>query len=284
MIDKVLVLTLKRCADRQRTWLGASQMRDVPLDVISFVEGYDGKDYPDMDSVVIAAAEDGFEFVEEYALGTVTEFVQQTTGSVSQIWNFARILRHISERDETCLMLTDDKMLTVSFNILNVIIKELLEIEDEEFFALQLLQRGDLNELDFQSKDRFQQAKISEQVFNGLLFQTIPSYKDFFLKKGVVGYEESMVLSPAGANWILNCLRDADDFYIFYDHFIHKRLMVDAAFSSSNGKGIYTPCESGYIFVSEIMPMGTTTDWAPPGTHHYENANYAYELNWENVR
>ena len=198
MIDKVLVLTLKRCTDRQRTWLGASQMRDVPLDVISFVEGYDGKDYPDMDSIAIAAADDGFDFVEEYALGTVTEYVQQTTGSVSQIWNFARILRHISERDETCLVLTDDKMLTISFNILNVIVKELLEIEDEEFFMLQLLQRGDLNELDFESKDRFQQAKISKQVFNGLLFQTIPSYKDFFLKKGIAGYEESMVLSPAG--------------------------------------------------------------------------------------
>ncbi len=284
MIDKVLVLTLKRCSDRQRTWLGASQMRGIPLDMISFVQGYDGKDYPDMDSIAIAAAEDGFDFVEEYALGTVTEYVQQTTGSVSQIWNFARILRHISERDETCLVLTDDKMLTVSFNILNVIVKELLETEDEEFFALQLWQRGDLNELDFQSKDRFEQAKISEQVFGGLFFQTIPSYKDFFLKKGVIGYEESMVLSPAGANWILNCLQNADDFYIFYDHFIHKRLTIDAAFLSGNGKGVYTPREAGYIFVSEIMPMGTTTDWAPPGTHHYEEANHAYELNWENVR
>jgi len=147
MIDKVLVLTLERCVDRHHAWLGASQMRDIPLEVIHFVKGHDGKAYDSMETIAVAATEDGFDFVEEYAIGTVTEYVQQTPGSVSQVWNYARILRHISEQDEVCLVLNDDKMLTVSFNILNIMVNELLSVVDEEFFALQLTRRGDLNEL-----------------------------------------------------------------------------------------------------------------------------------------
>ena len=281
MIDKVLILTLKDSLDRQRTWLGASQMRDIPLDIISFVQGHAGKDYEAMSDIAKAAAADGFDFVEEYAIGTVTEYVQQTKGSVSQVWNFARIFRHISERPEVCLVLTDDKMLTLSFNILNIMVSELVDQEDEAFFAPQLVQRGDLNEIDFKEKDRFEMAELSEKIFNAIFHQTIPSYKDFFLKRGIVGYDESMVLSPAGANWILNCLQNADDFYIFFDHFIHKRLTIEAA---QENKGIYCPAEAGYVFVSEIMPMGTTTDWAPPGSFHYETAHQKTEIAWEDIQ
>ena len=284
MIDKVLVLTLERCVDRQRAWLGASQMRGIPLEIISFVKGHDGSDYRDMSEIAEAASIDGFRFVEEYAIGTQTEYVQQTTGSVSQVWNYARILRHISERSEVCLILNDDKMLTVSFNILNIMVNELLNIEGEEYFALQLTQRADPNELDFKEKDRFQQAEISAQIFEAIFHQSILSYKDFFLKRGIAGYDESMVISPAGANWILRCLEQADDFYIFYDHFIHECLTIEAGLATNDKKGVWCPSEYGYRFVTEIMPMGTTTDWAPPGSFHFEGAHNNTDIVWEQMR
>lgn len=284
MIDKVLVLTLERCIERQRTWLGASQMRDIPLEHISFIKGHDGKDYEDMSEIAQAASADGFDFVEEYALGTTTEYVHQTPGSVSQVWNYGRILRHISERSEVCLILHDDKMINLSFNILNIIVSELLNIEDEEFFAFQLVQRGDLNEIAYENKDRFELDEMSKQIFSAIFNQAIPSYKEFFLKKGIAGYDETMVLSPEGANWILNCLSSADDFYIFYDHFVHKRLTTEAALATQNGKGIYCPRLSGYKFASEIMFMETTTDYAPEGSLHYEQSKLNTEITWENIR
>lgn len=283
MIDKVLVLTLRRCPERHWSFLGASRMRDIPTEIIGFVEGHDGKEFADMTEIAIHAADDGFNFVEEYAMGTVTEFVQQTPASVSQVWNYGRILRYISENQWTCLVLNDDKMLTINYHILNMMIGELQSIEEEEFFLLQLRHRGDLNEMDFFEKDRFQQASISKEIFNAIFHQIIPSYTDFFLKKGVMGYEESMVISPAGANWILRTLENADDFYLFYDHFIHKKLTTEAGIAITNDKGIWTPAETGYRFVDEIMPMGTTTDWAPRGSHHYKDAHKNTEIKWEAI-
>ena len=284
MIDKVLVLTLERCIERHWSFLGASRMRGIPTEKITFVQGHDGNDFEDMTEIAIHAAADGFEFVENYAIGTKTEFVQQTNASVSQIWNYARIFRHISEHQETCLILNDDKMITVVFDILNTIADELERREDsEEFFLFQLRHRADLNEMSYYEKDRFQQFEFTEKVFNGMFNQIIPSYSDFFLKKGVMGYEESMIITPAGANWILRTLEDADDFYIFYDHFIHKKLTTEAAIAVQNGKGVWTTAESGYSFVDEIMPMGTTTDWAPKDSHHYKEAHKKTEIKWEDI-
>lgn len=283
MIDRVYVLTLKRCVDRHQAWLAASQMRDIPLEIVGFVEGHDDRDFEDMHEIAAFAEADGFGFVEQYALGTVTEYVQQTPASVCQVWNFSRILRHIAEHDHISLILTDDKMLTVSFRVLNLIVDELLSVEDEEFFLFQLLQRGDLNEIAYQEQDRFERHDLSSLVFDAVFHHVVPSYKEFFLKSGVVGYDESMVLSPEGADWILGCMDRADDFYIFYDHFIHNRLGEEAMGAVEMGKGIYCPRESGYGFVGEIMPMGTTTNWAPEGSFHHAEANQMTEVSWEQV-
>lgn len=283
MIDRIYVLTLRRCVDRHQAWLAASQMRDIPLDIVSFVEGHDDKGFGNMSEVAEFAAVDGFDFVEEYAVGTRTEYVEQTIASVCQVWNIARILRHIAANDEVCLVIFDDKMITVSFNVLNIIVSELLAVEDEEFFLLQLLQRGDLNELEFREHDRFEQHDLSTAVFKAIFNRQISSYGDFFLRHGIVGYDETMVLSPEGADWVLGCLGRAKDFYTFFDHFIHKRLTEEAHGAVEHGKGLYCPRESGYAFVSEIMPMGSVTGWAPEGSFHYENANQKTEVSWKEV-
>ena len=285
MIDKVLVLSLERCADRQRTWLGASQMRDIPLDCIRFVQAHDDTAYDDMDSIAAAAASDGFSFVEEYAIGTVTEYVQQTKASVCQVWNYGRILRHIAERDEICLVIHDDKMITVSFNILNILVDELRNIAEEEFYALQFVLRGDINEVaSSQGTDIFEIDKLSREIFSAIFNQTLTSYKDFFLKRGFGGYDETMVLSPQGAGWVLDSLQASEDFYIFYDHFLCKALPGAAAVANQAGKGVYCPRFTGYAFVSEMMPMCTTTHYAPENTVHYEESQEHTEIAWESVR
>ena len=285
MIDKVLVLSLERCVDRQYAFLGASQMRDIPLASIRFVKAHDDEGYTDMGAVATAAAADGFGFVEEYAIGTVTEHVQQTKASVCQVWNYGRILRHIAERDDVCLLIHDDQMIDVSFNILNIIVNELLDVEGEEFYAFQLSLRGDINEIaPDQGQGIFDIDIVSQQLFGAIFYQAIPSYRDFFLKKGCAGYDETMVLSPEGARWILRCLENAADFYIFYDHFLCKNLTLESAVANQNGKGIYCPKFTGYAFVRQIMAMQTTTDFAPAGTHHYAESQKHTEIEWEEVR
>lgn len=280
MIDKVLVLSLRRCVERHWAWLGASQMRKIPLEIVGFFEGYDGSLFSDIDDVSESASADGFGFVEEYALGTVTEYTQQTPESVSQVWNFARILRYIAERDETCLVLADDKMLSLNFAVVNMISNELLCDPETEFYAFQLSRRGDPNEFDHVSKDRFEDWAFSQQVFQAVFCNEIVSYRDFFLKPGIIGYEESFILSPAGAAWLLDALCRADDFYIYFDHFLCYGLPAMAGEAIESGKGIWTPAEQGYSFVSEIMPMGTTTHWAPEGTLHYEASIAKVEVPW----
>lgn len=284
MIDKILVLTLRRCVDRHLAWLAASQMRDIPLEIVGFVEGHDDNDFTDMDEVVGFALDDGFGFVEEYAVGTVTEYVQQTTASVCQVWNIARTLRHIANSDEICLFIFDDKMLTISFNILNIMTSELLYDEKSEFLICQLLQRADLNEVEYKEDNRFERHEVSSLIFDAIFNQKIPSYREFFLKNGIVGYDETMIISPAGADWILGCLDRVDDFYIFYDHFIHNRLTAEAQGAVQEGMGIYCPRESGFAFVSEIMPMGSVTNWAPEGSFHYEESRKKTEIVWEEVK
>lgn len=282
MIEKIYVLSLKRCTDRHQAWLGASQMRGIPLEIVEFVEAHDDKMFEDMDEIAEYARVDGFPFVEEYAIGTKTEFVQQTKGSVCQVWNFSRILRHISQNLETALLLIDDKMLSVHFNVINTIAFELINDEDE-FFIWQLSQRGHLDELHLDELSREDRYEQSYYLFNAIFHQNIPSYKDFFLTKGINGYDENMVLSPQGANWILGALERADDFYIFYDHFIANRLRDESIGAIEHNKGIYSPKESGFEFVNTIMPMGTTTNYAPKESVHFKEATKTTEITWGNV-
>lgn len=283
MVDEVIVLTLADSFERHWAWLGASQVRKIPYENISYIKGHAGRDFENMEEVAAFAAADGFDFVEEYAIGTVTEYVHQTPASVSQVWNFARILRYISDSTLHCLVLTDDKMLTISFNKLCMLVDELRTCRGKEFFLFQLMRRGDLNELEFVEKDRFEAALFSYDVFDLAFNKEVSGYSDFFLQEGIIGYDESMVLSPAGAAWLLGCLQSSEDFHIFYDHFICKGLPKQSKIAGANGKGIYTPAEVGYSFAEQIMPMGTGTHWAPKGTFHYEESLRTTAVPWKEI-
>ena len=148
-IDTIVISTIKRARTRHWTQLGSSQhpMCAIPEGLLNFYCGPDALEYDkDLGKVAEAAAADGFPWVEEYALGTRTEYVQQTAASVCQIWAYAQILRYFVEEELTGLILWDDKILTVPFEMFCDTLMYLKDV-DKPFYMWQLCLRGDIDEL-----------------------------------------------------------------------------------------------------------------------------------------
>ena len=81
-----------------------------------------------------------------------------------------------------------------------------------------------------------------------------------------------MIVSPAGAEWILRSLENNPGDYIFFDIFIHRMLTTLANEQKKHGKGIYTSRKKGYAFVSDYLEMESSTDYAIEGTGEYQKA------------
>ena len=78
-----------------------------------------------------------------------------------------------------------------------------------------------------------------------------------------------MIVTPAGANWILDALKSHQDGkYFFFDDFVNLKL----AELSQGVEGIYAPSDEKYRFVKEFIEFSTTTDWAPPNSQHYDQS------------
>ena len=274
MLDNIYVLTLERSTDRHESWLGAAHhpLCGIPNDLIKFFIGIDAKDYNnDMQAVADAAVKDGFAFVEEYALGIKTEYVQQTAGSVAQVWSYARMLRDIAEKGETTLIIWDDKMLTVPFSFFYDVLTMLLDAE-KSFHMWQLMLRGDLGEVGLPELAPEIRRYRSMAVFSTILTHTLDTPFAFLIDEGLRGYDETIVYSPLGAEWMLAHLQNANDFYYFFDHFLCFGLKADVTAALNDKKGFYCPTEFGYNFAEVYRPMGTLTDWAPEGSLHYEQS------------
>ena len=275
-IDKIIVMTLERTPERQWMWMGASSILDIDPEIVYFAIGKDNKDFgDDMRRVADAAADDGFPFVAEYAQGVNDDEnsgLRQTAGSVCQCWNYARILRELADSDETALIIFDDKMLSVKFSDFCEIVHELQNVEDEEFYALQLRIRGHYSEISLPELDQEQRMHTSRALFQGSIGFGNKSVSDVFFQKGIAGFDESFVFSPVGAKWMLKCLDIAPDYYRYLDHFICQGLPDFAESMIKRNKGIYCPAELGYAFVDDLLPMGTTTDFAVEGSPHYDRS------------
>lgn len=274
MLDNIYVLTLERSQDRHESWLGAAMhpLCGIPHDLIKFFVGVDAKDYNgDMQAVADAAVQDGFGFVEEYALGTKTEHIQQTAASVAQVWGYAKMLRDIAEKQETTLIIWDDKMLTVPFGFFDDVSIMLFDA-DKEFYMWQLILRGDFGEIGLPVVEQKLRAHRSKAVFSTFLTHTLSSPFDFLIDEGLRGYDETIVYSAQGAEWMLEQLENANDFYYFFDHFLCFGLKAQVEEALADGKGFYCPAEFGYNFAKVYRPMGTLTDWAPKGSLHYEES------------
>lgn len=272
-IDLIAVLTIERAKRRHDSFLGAAMhpLINVPVDILKFFIGIDGADYEDMQAVADAAKADGFAWVEDYAIGTVTEYVQQTRASVAQIWGYARILRYLVETKQTGLILWDDKMLSVPFSFFCDVLSE-LQATDKIFYMWQLSLRGHIDEIGLEAPDLQTQIQQNAAIFQSLTIGAAVSPFDFLIGEGIAGYEESIVYSPQGANWMLNELAKGEDFYTFLDHFICKQVSKRAATAVENGKGFYRPMAIGYNFVETHRPMGTFTNWAPEGSFHFQES------------
>lgn len=272
-LDIITVLTIKRAKNRHESLMGAAlhPLIGVPPEMIKFVIGIDGKDYENMTAVATAAAEDGFEWVEEYALGTKTDYVQQTRQSVAQIWGYARILRYLTETEQTGLILWDDKMITLPFHFFCGILEH-LKAQEKPFYAWQLMLRGTPDEIGMQPLDVQTRIQRSFSNFQAMATGIPPSPIGTLLEEGIAGYEECMVFSPQGANWMLKELEKGVDFYLFLDHFICFQCAKYATMSAKDGKGFYRPMEVGYRFVDAYRPMGSLTQWAHENAPKYHES------------
>ena len=282
IIDKVIIQTIERNADRHQRVLGAAAMMKIPDDRLLFSIGQDNLDFDDdMERITEAAKADGFEWASEYALGTKTEHVQQTPATACQAWNFGRNLQYIIDNNLTALILWDDKMIAVSWSKLNRVLQSIHNIPTHEFYAAQLVIRGHEDEVILEpvtnTERKEQSLRLFHAITNGL---SIEDYGSIFFTRGFAGYDESIVFSPVGAQWMLNLLASSTEFYTFVDHFIKIEMPYHAEKANKMGKGVYCPAEIGYQFVREIQKMGTTTDWAHEDSTMYEGSREITKINY----
>lgn len=281
-IDKIIVMTLDRSENRQWSFLGASAMMNIDPSMIHFAIGKDNLDYKNnMRSVAEAAEKDGFSFVADYARGTKNDYAKQTAASVCQVWNYCRILRYLYQTNQTALILFDDKMINVDFIGLMELVDELQSKKKVEFYAAQLMLRGTPDVIKSPPMTPELRNALTLEAFNGSGFGDTPKeVSPMFFQKGMSGYDESIVFSPEGANWFLNCLNLAPDFYLFLDHFICFGMPMLAQQAVNRNKGVFCPSEVAYKFVRKIADFKTTTDWATKDGSHFEESKRDTTLNY----
>ena len=322
-IDKHLMLTLERSGDRQKTIFGASTAMQTPADKTFFVKGHDNKDFnDDMKSIAIAAEQDGFPYIHNFAHGISDHFLAQSASGVAQAWNFSRILRYIAMGDDICLVTWDDRVLTLPFPFIETIATALQE-RKEEFYFWQLRIRMSIDDkmdnmkitevypdlidnVDSYIELRERNAEMWNEVLNekwvldyqqfkkdqyqDMSMITEPEkYIDKYIQVGHCGYDESLIISPEGATWLLLQafeMEELDPDYNPTEEFhwkrtLYRRNCFDAWMGNdlvdpvneaiSDSKGIYCPGQIGYRFVDEWLPMGSDVDWVNKSNTEYES-------------
>ena len=134
----VICLNLERAIDRLNAFRGAASQRGIPPDRLYFNVGKDNLDYDDDFSAIIkAAAADGFPYIECYGQGISSDVIKQTPATLCQIWNYCRIFRHIIESGRDSIVLHDDRMLTVDYDVCASVL-DTLKSSCQEFYMWQL--------------------------------------------------------------------------------------------------------------------------------------------------
>ena len=251
------VYTLHVLSSNNRRWafMGSASMQGVPLDRIYFSSSPHLRKYDNNIRLVAkAAAKDGFPYLEGYGKGLKSQYVQQTAGSMGQIWNYCRIFRHIAQTGVPALVIHDDRMITLNWHIFKQVIEYLNNKGEFKLFQLRL---------------RTGQPKtIPEQIQNNDLSEFDKDNPLNHIISGLKGYEESMVITPAGANFILDALASNMGDYYFFDDFIHRKLCE----LSIGIAGIYCSAKEEYAFVRESLEFSSITDWAHKDSEYYEHS------------
>ena len=318
-IDKHLILTLERSEHRQWAVLGGSTAMQTPSEKIHFVKGHDNKDYQDdMRKIADAAEADEFPYVHYFARGLKNSDIGQSASGVCQVWNYSRILKYIALGTETCLITWDDRILTLPFPLVDRITTE-LQRREEEFYFLQLRIRmgdaydvtpdimricklhpellgdADRQKLYFELMDRdfmmfadtlkekwaldFENFRMAH--FNSPEIFTSPEdYVKKYLQKNHLGYDESFIISPKGAAWLLLQAFEMEDLdpdnetedTPYWETVIHRRNTFDTWMVNDlgepvkkaidAGKGIYCPADIGFKYIHDWLPMGSSVEWS----------------------
>ena len=257
----VCVLHVLSSNNRRWAFMGSASMQGVPLDRIYFSSSpHLGRYENNIRLVAQAASRDGFPYLEGYGKGLKSQYVQQTAGSMGQIWNYCRIFRHISQTGQTALVIHDDRMLSMNWHIFKKCVEHL--DNKGEFKLFQLRQRTG------------QPHTIQEQIQNNDLSEFDEDNPLNHIISGLKGYEESMVVIPLGAKFILDALASNMDNYFFFDDFIHRKLCELAI----GIPGIYCSAKEEYAFVRESLEFASTTDWAHKDSDYYEHSKTQSEI------
>ena len=315
-IDKHLILTLDRSKNRQYSVFGGATAMQTPPDKIRFVKGHDDKGFDgDMNTIADEAEVDGFEFVRQFAGGLENKWIKQSPSGVCQAWNFCRILRYIAMGSETCIITWDDRILTLPFPFVDKVTSE-LQKREEEFYMWQLRIRfgNDRDMLEVErihllhpelipdkveyekligDRDVCQREFIKEydkrfQIFldghykNSIVMTNTKEYVETYLIKDKIGYDESLVISPKGAAWLLIQainMKELDpdndpNEEVTWENALNRRSCFDAWISFdlnepskkaiADGKGIYCPKRMEYKYVHDWLPMGSDVEWGHP--------------------
>ena len=180
MIDKVYVLNLPHRADRRWYTLGHLHTIGVHPNQVCIYEAKYGEDYESMDAIMEAARADGFDFPDTDEEIHTTRF--------SYRWNWCRMLRDIIASGEIVLILLDDRMITIDWDLLKWCVRDLVENHP----PFKVLQMGWWHCFDSQADAEHSNSKKLE-VVNGLAGKGFFGYGDF-----------GTVVNAAGAQDLFN--------------------------------------------------------------------------------
>ena len=179
MIDKVYVLNLPHRADRRWYTMGHLHTIGVHPNRVCIYEAKYGKDYESIDAIMEAAKADGFDFPDP------DEDIHKTRFSYR--WNWCRMLRDIIASGEMVLILIDDRMITIDWDLLNWCVRDLVENQP----PFKILQMGWWHSFDSQADAQRANSKKLE-VVNGLAGKGFGGYGDFGTVVNAAGAQDLM--------------------------------------------------------------------------------------------
>ena len=296
-IDRYIILTIPSSIKRQWASLAGAVATGVPEDMVSFFKGEDARDYGlNMSYVAQSASEDGYPFFYQFAVGLESAYIKQSAGNVALFWGWARVLEWIADSSETCLLIWDDRIPNIEFNHIDNLCREMKAAGN--FYIAQLRIRSDWANLQALGRPeyKFEDPYVEEQIFKHAMKNFSGKYLDTFFQSGLLGYDETMILSPVGANWLLQQMKlmEIVDIHKDFEFSETKELGIyetdlnplerarlnndnwlcwDPKFREAtqeaieSKRGIYTPKKIGYKFVQEFLNFDSDVAWSPDGEH-----------------
>lgn len=287
-------MTIPRSLKRQQTVLGGTLAMDVPDAKIHFFKGYDARDFDDnMLRIAEAAADDGYKFLYPFAVGMKSAWIKQSAGNVALFWNWARVMKYVVDSGDTTLLIWDDRIPSVFFDTLEMTLAQLKK--KDNFYLWQLRVRGDAQLMKALKRpaSEYVDTKTQTILFKSAVRSGNLNPKEL-LQPGLLGYDESMVISPAGAAWLLkqmetmevvesvstafeftetqnDSIADVDpnpaerarlnnDNWLCWD----PKLQAEIQTALKTRKGIWTSKHLGYSFVRDWANFQSDVDWATP--------------------